>query len=99
LASKDRLTKQRRQVNENRPVNTNNVLTTNRTNASFISSLFTNTNSAYIKQNVCQQSSSSSTSSPSSTSNISFNNTPLPISDDSSAIESIRLKLAHRLAI
>ncbi|CAF2036093.1 unnamed protein product [Rotaria magnacalcarata] len=99
LTSKDRLTKQRRQVNENRPVNANNVLTTNRTNASFISSLFTNTNSAYIKQNVSQQSSSSSTSSPSSPSNISFNNTPLPTSDDSSAIESIRLKLAHRLAI
>jgi len=46
LTSKDRLAKQRRQTNENRPIMTNNSSTTNRTNASFISSLFGNTNSS-----------------------------------------------------
>lgn len=46
LTSKDRLAKQRRQTNENRPASTNNVPTTNRTNTSFISSLFGNTNSS-----------------------------------------------------
>jgi hypothetical protein len=44
LTSKDRLAKQRRQTNENRPINTNNNSTTNRANASFISSIFGNTN-------------------------------------------------------
>ena len=46
-----------------------------------------------------QQSSSSSASSLSSTSNVSLTNPPSAINEDSSAIESIRLKLAHRLAI
>jgi len=46
LTSKDRLAKQRRQTNENRPINITNISTTNRTNLSFISSLFGNTNSS-----------------------------------------------------
>ncbi|CAF3638124.1 unnamed protein product [Adineta steineri] len=107
LTSKDRLAKQRRQTNENRPINTNTNSTTtttatNRSNASFISSLFGNTNSSYVKSNVSQQqqqSSSSSASSLSSTSNISLTNPPLPINDDPSAIESNRIKFAHRPAV
>ncbi|CAF1026790.1 unnamed protein product [Rotaria sordida] len=116
LTNKDRLIKQRQQTNENSSINTNNIstttttttTTTNRTNIPFISSLFANTNSSYVKQNISQQQqqqrqqqqqSSSSASSLSSTSNIAFTNSPLPTTDESSTIESIRLKLAHRLAI
>ncbi|CAF3636797.1 unnamed protein product [Rotaria sp. Silwood1] len=109
LTNKDRLNKQRQQINDNIPMNTNNIsttTTTNRTNVSFISSLFSNTNSSYVKKNVSQQQqqqqqqqSSSFASSISSTSNTPFTNSSLPMTDDSSTIESIRLKLAHRLAI
>ncbi|CAF2741843.1 unnamed protein product [Rotaria sp. Silwood2] len=105
LTNKDRINKQRHQTNENCLVNTNNTSTTNRTNASFISSLFSNTNSSYVKQNVSQQQQQqqqqppSSASSLSATSNTPFTNSSLPITDESSTIESIRVKLAHRLAI
>jgi BR serine/threonine kinase len=126
LTSKERLAKQRRPqqppTNDNRSVistntamslpSSSNIPMTPRSNASFISSLFSNTNSSYGKSNVPstqpQQSSSSSISSLSSTSNVSLTNPPNPtgspysvtssINDDPS-VESTRLKLAHRLAI
>ncbi|UJR31302.1 hypothetical protein I4U23_018800 [Adineta vaga] len=128
LTSKDRLAKQRRRTNEIRPISTNNSSTTTTTtrpmstnnsstatrpNASFISSLFGNTSSSYIKTNISQpsppppppppqqqqQSSSSSASSLSSTSNISLTYPPLIMNDDPSAIESNRVKVAHRSGI
>ena len=46
-----------------------------------------------------QQSSSSSASSLSSTSNVSLTNPPTAMNDNSTAAESTRLKLAHRLVI
>ncbi|CAF1240490.1 unnamed protein product [Rotaria magnacalcarata] len=84
-----------------------------RPNASFISSLFGNTNSPNVKPTVTsvqqQQSSSSSISSLSSTSNVSLTNPPPGVNNspysvtssinDDSTVESTRLKLAHRLAI
>jgi hypothetical protein len=105
FTSKDRLAKQRRQTNDNRPINSNHIpatTTTNRPNLSFISSLFGTTNSSNVKSNPSQppqQSSSSSASSLSSTSNVSLTNPPSTMNDNSTTIESTRLKLAHRLAI
>jgi hypothetical protein len=94
LTNKDRLAKQRRQTNENRPINTTNNSTTNRPNISFLSSLFGNTNSSYVKSNIPQQQSSSS-----SASNVSLTNPPSAIKENPTAIESNRLKFANRLAI
>lgn len=83
---------------------------TSRPNASFISSLFgTNSTASYVKSFVPQQSSSSSLS---SNSNISLTHSPAPVAsaasaatgstlnmEDSSTVDSLRAKLAHRLAI